>query len=104
MSSTTLFTLATFKTVTKLEDLQIGFKDGPFNITSLFLANDGMLLIGSVEGAERVAEQVVATGRKYGLEVNKQKSNIIVSNMNEKPQEMAGIKVSDKLKYLGNQQ
>ena len=40
----------------ELEVLGKGYKDDKFNITSLFFADDGMLLIDSIENAEQVWE------------------------------------------------
>ena len=36
-----------------------------------------------------------------GLEINQSKSNIIIYNMKERPREIAGINVVNKIKYLG---
>lgn len=41
------------------------------------------------------------TGNECGPEINKLKSNIIIFNMKEKINEIEGIKISNKLKYLG---
>ncbi len=83
--STTLFKLVTFKIMQKLENLNKGYRDENFNVTSLFFGDDGMLLASSVKDAEEVIEQVLSTGRECGLEMNKEKSKIIVFNMKEKP-------------------
>lgn len=99
--STTLFKLVTYKIMKKLEELNLGYKDETFKITSLFFADDGMLLAEGLEDAETVIEEVVNTSRECGLEINKQKSNIIIFNKKDKPQEIAGIKVADRIKYLG---
>ena len=42
--STTLFKIVTFKIMQKFEELNRGFKDENFNLTSLFYADDGMLM------------------------------------------------------------
>ena len=99
--STILFKLITFTIIEKLDQLNRGFKDQILNVTSLFFADDGMLLASSVQDAERVVEKVVEAGLECGLEINKQKSNIVVFNMKDKPREIAGIEVKDKIKYLG---
>ena len=39
--------------------------------------------------------------RECGLEVNKEKSNILIFNMGEKPEEIEGSKVAESIKYLG---
>lgn len=40
-------------------------------------------------------------GEKCGLEINKNKSNIIIWNMKEQPEAIEGVKVTDTIKYLG---
>lgn len=99
--STTLFKPITFKIMQELEKLDQGYKDEHFNITSLYFADNGMVLLSSVEDAEKVIEQVIKTGRENGLQINKQKSNIIVSKMKQKLGEISEIKVIIELKYLG---
>ena len=42
----------------------------------------------------------MTTSRECGLEINKQKSSIIILNKKEKPQEIAGITVNNNIKYL----
>ena len=39
--------------------------------------------------------------RECGLEINKDKSNILIFNMEDKPEEIEGIKVTESIKYLG---
>ena len=39
--------------------------------------------------------------RECGLEINKEKSNIPIFNMEDKPEEIEGIKVTESIKYLG---
>ena len=44
---------------------------------------------------------VVLVGRESGLEIKRQKSTIVIFNMRDKPQEIAGIRTNNTLKYLG---
>ena len=39
--------------------------------------------------------------REFGLEINKEKSNIIIFNMEQQPDTIEDIKVVNKIKYLG---
>ena len=39
--------------------------------------------------------------RECGFEVNKDKSNVLIFNMEDKPEEIDGIKVTESIKYLG---
>ena len=70
-------------------------------INSLFYADDGMILTNSLENAGKVIDEVVKTSRNLGLEINKQKSKIIIFNVKEKPEMIGGINITDKIKYLG---
>ena len=90
--STTLFKLATFKVIQRLEELDKGYQDEIFKITSLFYADDGMILTNSLEHASTVVEEVVNVSKNLGLEINKQKSNIIIFNIKEKPEMIGEIK------------
>ena len=44
---------------------------------------------------------LVEIGKKCGLDINKDKSSILIYNMKEKLEEIGGIKVVDNIKYLG---
>ena len=87
--------------ITEIGTLKFGLQRWHTNITSLFFADYGTLFIfleSSIENAEIVVWQIVETGRECGQEINKPKSNIIIFDMKDKPQE---IKVKDKTRYLG---
>ena len=75
--STALFKLVTYKIMKKLEELNKGFEDEVFKVTSLFFAGDGMLLTDSIRNAEVVVDTVTKVSREYGLNINKEKNNII---------------------------
>ena len=47
------------------------------------------------------SEKITRTARNYDLEIKTQKGSIIIFNMREKTNEIAGIKGYDKMKYLG---
>ena len=44
---------------------------------------------------------LLAITREFGLEINKEKSNILIFNMKKQPEEIEGIKVTKHIKYLG---
>ena len=60
-----------------------------------------LVLANSVEGARRNIIQVREISRTFGLELNEEKSAIIVSKGNIGVREMEGIKVVKEVKYLG---
>ena len=49
----------------------------------------------------QVIDRMRQIGNEYGLEMNMQKSKVIIFNMQEKPDTIRNIKVADKIKYLG---
>ncbi len=99
--STSLFKLITFKIIQKIEELNKGYRDDKYNITSLFYADDGMLLANNIENAKAVIKELEEVGKEMGLEMNKEKSSITVFHMKEKPESIENIKVKNKFKYLG---
>ena len=64
----------------KLEELKKGFKDEEINLTSLFFADNGMVITWSIKDAKRVVKCVIDAGKQCGLEINKNMSNIIIFN------------------------
>ena len=99
--STVLFKIITYLIINELETKGCGFKNLFFVIHILFFADDGLILSQSIEDAENDIQTVIEISRSCGLEINKQKSNIIIFNMKEKPNEIENIKVTEKIKYLG---
>lgn len=73
--STMLFKLMPQEIMQALEELNMGYRDESFNITSLFFVNDGLLLVHRVEDPEKVIDVTINVGKICGLEIKKQKSN-----------------------------
>ena len=72
-------------------------------IAALFFADDGMILLQSLEGTERAIRILTETETLCGLNINKQKSNIIIYNEHQEYQnETENIQVVDSVKYLGS--
>ena len=55
----------------------------------------------SQEEAVKNIKDLIEISKSCGLELNKEKSYFILYNVNEKIEEIEGIKVTDKMKYLG---
>ena len=68
------------------------FKNEDLTIGTLFFADDALVIAESIEGAKKNIEIIVQEGNKYGLDINAEKSNIMVYNMREIPEEIEGIK------------
>jgi hypothetical protein len=84
-----------------LEKVGEGFRNENFSITSLFFLDDGLVMVTNVEQASKKIRTITRISMKYGLELNKEKSNIIIYNKKNKPEEIKEIKVIEKIKYLG---
>ena len=99
--STTLFKLITYLIIKELEKTKMGYKDENLTLNTIFFADDGLQLSGSLEEAKMNINALKEVSKKYGLELNKEKSNFMIFNVNEEIKEIEGIKVVDKIKYLG---
>ena len=87
--------------ISELNRRGTGYGDENVNIESLYFADDGLLLANSVEDAKNNLKIVIQVSREFGLEINKEKSNVMIFNMKEQPEQIEGIKVVDRIKYLG---
>ena len=98
--STTLFKVITYMIINEINTRGTGYKD-IIHINSLYFADDGLLLANSIEDAENNLKLAIEIRRKFGLEINKEKSKVLIFNMEQQPDTIADIKVVDKIKYLG---
>ena len=99
--SSVLFKLITYMIMNELDQKGRGYKDENFALKSLFFADDALLLSHSLEEARENLEIITNTSREFGLEINREKSNILIFNMKEQPDELMGIQVVQSIKYLG---
>lgn len=99
--STTLFKLITYKIIKAIQDGGKGFKNGVIDIGALFFADDALILADSIEDIIFNIKKLIEVGQRCGLDINKDKSNIIIYNKKEKPEEIEGIRVVETIKYLG---
>ena len=84
-----------------LEKEGIMLEVGGMRINSLWFADDSTLLAGTVEAAERNLEIIKRVGEYFGLEINRDKSMVIVCKGGKEIREIGGIKVVNSMKYLG---
>lgn len=99
--STSLFILLTYMIIEKIEVEGRGFHNRVFNINSLFFADDRLLFSCTVRDAEWNIRMLTEVSKECGLDVNKEKSNVIIFNMEDQPATIEGIPVSASIKYLG---
>ena len=99
--STTLFKLITYEIIKELEKNGKGIEIEGTLLHSLFFADDSLTLADTSENARKNLKILTTISESYGLKINKEKSNILVYNSNENIKEIEGIKVTEKIKYLG---
>ena len=91
--STTLFKIITYMIISELNSRGTGYKDDTIKINSLFFADDGLLLANNIEDATNNLKMVMQISSEFGLEINKEKSNIIIFNIEQQPDTIKDIKV-----------
>ena len=99
--SATLFKLISYKIIKEMDQKIKGYKTNNVNIKTLFFADDGLIISKNEEEAKKDIEAIQAIAIKYGLEINKSKSNIMIFNTKNRIEEIGGIKVVNSMKYLG---
>ena len=99
--STVLFKIITYMIIKEVEKRKKGFRDDKFNIDILFFADDGLILSQSREEAEQDIREIIRISASYGLEINRDKSNILAINTRQEIEQIEGIKVVEDIKYLG---
>ena len=99
--SATLFKMITYRIIKDMESKTNGYNTGNIKIKSLFFADDGLLINSNITDAENAIRQLQTTAGKYGLAINKEKSNVLWINPKDKKNEIAGVKVVKEIKYLG---
>ena len=99
--SATLFKLVTYEIMNRLEKEGAQYNVDNININSIFYADDSILVANSIENAARNLKILIEVSASFGLHINKEKSNIIIYNCKENIEEIDGIKVVKKIKYLG---
>ena len=99
--STIFFKLITYMIIEQIEYIGKGFSNEEVNIGVLFFADDGLLMAHTIEEAQRNLQILLEISREFELEINKEKSKILIYNMKEQPEQIDGIKITDHIKYLG---
>ena len=78
-----------------------GYNDEHIKIKSLLFADDALLLSHSQEEAKENFDIITDVSRDVGLEINIEKSNVMIFNLKDQPEYLGNIKVVPKVKYLG---
>ena len=99
--STILFKIVTYMIMAELDRRGTGYNDEHIKIKSLFFADDALLLSHSLEEAKENLDIITDVSREFGLEINIEKSNVLIFNLKDQPEYLGNIKVVPKVKYLG---
>ena len=99
--SATVFKLITYKIMEQIEKEGDSFKDDDINIGTLFFADDALVIAETIEGARKNIKLIIEEGKKYGLDINTEKSSILAFNLEDIPEEIEGIKTVKEIRYLG---
>ena len=99
--STVLFLMITYIILEKLQASGSNFRCNICTIAAIFFADDGLLMAQSMEEARESITLLIEVARECGLELNKEKSNILIFNSNENIQSIEGIEVASEINYLG---
>ena len=59
------------------------------------------MLSHSLKDAKDNLDIITQISREYGLEINTEKSCVMIFNVKEQPEHLCNIKVVQKMKYLG---
>ena len=99
--STTLFKIVTYLIIKELENKGRGYKVDDIILQSLYFADDSILAAESIEDARHNLNILIEVSKKFGLNINRDKCNVLIYNNHEEIKEIDNIKVVENIKYLG---
>ena len=99
--STLLFKMVTFCIIEELEEQGTMYEIDRYKGNSLWLADDTTVIVNSIESLKTNMEIQKTSTKKFGLEINENKSKVMQVRGTEKPKEIGNFKVVDTIKYLG---
>ena len=98
--STLLFKLITFKVIEDLRKIE-KYNVGVFEDNSLWFADDATLIAKSKQILHQLLRCLEKSGRKYGLEINKEKTKIVKIRGKEDNYKINGYEMVQEAEYLG---
>ena len=99
--SALLFILITYKIITTIQNLKMGYEDENFSIGSLFYMDDATIFTNELDKLLNIIGRIENICGKYGLKLNKEKCKILIINEELDRNEVEGIKIVNTIKYLG---
>merc|ERR1712121_325541 len=98
--STLLFKLITFKVIEELRKIK-KYKIGVYEDNSLWLADDATLIAEDLQTLEQLLKCLSDAGKKYGLQINKEKTKIMRVRGKDNGQKIDGYEMVNEATYLG---
>ena len=99
--SSNLFLLVTYLIIENLYTCLNGINTSICKIVALFFADDGLILMQTLQEAKESIIRLTSIANECGLSINKNKSNILIFNSKIQPEEIEGIPVTKNITYLG---
>ena len=99
--STSYFKIVTYHIMKSVCATEKGFRNDHVYIPLLFFADDGLLISQSLKDTKVMLKTLTDSSESFGLNINKEKSAIIIYNSKDQPDEIDGIPVVNSMKYLG---
>ena len=99
--STTTFKIVTYIIAKALMSTGMGFKNDEVYISILLFADDGLVLTQTLQETEHLLATLADISGKFGLQINRDKSAVMIFNSQEQPDDIANIPVVSQIKYLG---
>ena len=79
----------------------MGFRNDEVYIPILLFADDGLVLTQTLQETEHLLATLADISGKFGLQINRDKSAVMIFNSQEQPDDIANIPVVSQIKYLG---
>ena len=99
--STVIFLMITYILIDKLQNCDLDFIYIVCKISAIFFAGDGLLLTDNLHKTNEIIQILIDISRECGLELNKDKSKILIFNCKDKVEEIQGIQTTKEITYLG---
>ena len=99
--SSNLFLLVTYIIIERMYSCLNGINTNICKLVALFFADDGMILMQTLQEAEKSIQILSDIANDCGLSINKNKSNIIIFNSKNQPEYIEDIHVTTNITYLG---
>ena len=102
IAQATSYLLVTYLIIEKMYECLNGINTNIWKIVALFFADDGIIMMQSLQEARESIQVLTDISQKCGLSINKRKSCILIYNNNKnQPTQMEDIPVTSSFVYLG---